>query len=296
MRKRKGFTLIELLVVMAIIALLLGLLLPALAKARATARQVKSATQLNQIHKGFMIMSTNDNDIFPTPGRINRCGTIPGKGAEDQSVNSHANLYGACISGEFFTPQLLVDPSEASGNVAIGSTYDIERYSPPADVYWDDQDFSRFKADLDGTCNTSYATMLLNGNRKARQWNKSLDSKYAVLGNRGIEDSAGQGSGVIDEQDYLSSKTLLIHGSRKEWIGNICFNDNHIELVRTFAPSALAAIRNNTSDTTVDDTLFAEDVDLDGEGSDVYLVMSDTGSATGGNCDEFLWEESLSWD
>ena len=65
MRKRNGFTLIELLVVMAIIALLLGLLLPALAKARATARQVKSATQLNQIHKGFLIFSTNDNDIFP---------------------------------------------------------------------------------------------------------------------------------------------------------------------------------------------------------------------------------------
>ena len=287
MRKRKGFTLIELLVVMAIIALLLGLLLPALAKARATARQVKSATQLNQIHKGFMILSINDNDIFPTPGRINRCGTTPGKGDEDESINSHANLYGACISGEFFTPQLLVDPSEASGNVAIASTYDIERYSPPADVYWDDNDFSRFKADLDGTCNTSYATMLLNGNRKARQWNKSLDSKYAVLGNRGVEDSS------YDEQEYMSSKTLLIHGGRKEWIGNICFNDNHIELVRTFAPADLAQINSDAG--PVEDTLFAEDIDLDGEGSDVYLVMSDTGSATG-NCGEFLWEESLSWD
>lgn len=287
MQKRKGFTLIELLVVMAIIALLLGLLLPALAKARATARQVKSATQLNQIHKGFMILSINDNDIFPTPGRINRCGTTPGKGPEDESVNSHANLYGACISGEVFTPQLLVDPSEASGNVAIASTYDIERYSPPADVYWDDNDFSRFKADLDGTCNTSYATMLLNGNRKARQWNKSLDSKYAVLGNRGVEDSS------YDEQEYMSSKTLLIHGGRKEWIGNICFNDNHIELVRTFAPADLAQINSDAG--PVEDTLFAEDIDLDGEGSDVYLVMSDTGSATG-NCGEFLWEESLSWD
>ena len=287
MRKRNGFTLIELLVVMAIIALLLGLLLPALAKARATARQVKSATQLNQIHKGFLIFSTNDNDIFLTPGRINRCGTTPGKGPEDESVNSHANLYGACISGEFFTPQLLVDPSEASGNVAIASTYDIERYSPPADVYWDDQDFSRFKADLEGTCNTSYATMLLYGNRKPRQWKKSMDSKYAVVGNRGVEDSS------LNEQDYLGSKTLLIHGSRKEWIGNICYNDNHVALSRTFAPDSLAQI--NSNGTVVDDTLFAEDVDLDGEGEDVFLTMSDTGSATG-NCGPFLWEASLSWD
>ena len=48
--KKTGFTLIELLVVMAIIALLLGILLPALNKARSKARQVKSATQLSQIH------------------------------------------------------------------------------------------------------------------------------------------------------------------------------------------------------------------------------------------------------
>ena len=70
MRKRNGFTLIELLVVMAIIALLLGLLLPALAKARASARQVKDSTQLNQTHKGWLIMSTDYNDIFPTPGLV----------------------------------------------------------------------------------------------------------------------------------------------------------------------------------------------------------------------------------
>ena len=287
MQKRNGFTLSDLLVAIVITMLVVASVGCALDNARATERQVKSATQLNQIHKGFLIFSTNDNDIFPTPGRINRCGTTPGKGPEDESVNSHANLYGACISGEFFTPQLLVDPSEASGNVAIASTYDIERYSPPADVYWDDQDFSRFKADLEGTCNTSYATMLLYGNRKPRQWKKSMDSKYAVVGNRGVEDSS------LNEQDYLGSKTLLIHGSRKEWIGNICYNDNHVALSRTFAPDSLAQI--NSNGTVVDDTLFAEDVDLDGEGEDVFLTMSDTGSATG-NCGPFLWEASLSWD
>ena len=144
MRKRNGFTLIELLVVMAIIALLLGLLLPALAKARASARQVKDATQLNQTHKGWLIMSTDYNDIFPTPGLVNRCGNTPGKGPEDQSVNSHANLFGATISAEYATPQILVSPSEASANVAIASTYDLESYSPPLDKFWDTNNFSRF--------------------------------------------------------------------------------------------------------------------------------------------------------
>jgi hypothetical protein len=85
----------------------------------------------------------------------------------------------------------------------------------------------------------------------------------------------------------------LIHGSRKEWIGNVCYNDNHIELTRTFAPDALAQISSNGQ--VLEDTLFAEDLDLDGEGGDVFLVMSDTGSATGG-CGDYIWEPSLSWD
>ena len=288
MKKRNGFTLIELLVVMAIIALLLGLLLPALAKARASARQVKDATQLNQTHKGWLIMSTDYNDIFPTPGLVNRCGNTPGKGPEDQSVNSHANLFGATISAEYATPQLLVSPSEASANVAIASTYDIESYSPPLDKFWDTNNFSRFKADLQQTCNTSYGTCLLFGDRKSRQWRKSLDSKFAVLGNRGIEDSS------YDEGTYLGSKTLQIHGTRKEWVGNICYNDNHVELTRTFAPSTLAQINDNGL--VVEDTLFAEDVDLDGEGGDVFLCVTDTGSATGGDCETFAWETAISWD
>ena len=170
MRRRKGFTLIELLVVMAIIALLLGLLLPALAKARATARQVKDATQLGQVHKGWLIWAREFDGNLPLPGLLDRQGNTPGKGAEDPSVNSHANLYAMCISSDHFTPQLLVSPSETSGNVAIASTYDIERYDPSADVYWDDDNFSKFKANLTQTCNTSYGTMLLNGTRKTREW------------------------------------------------------------------------------------------------------------------------------
>ena len=288
MKKRNGFTLIELLVVMAIIALLLGLLLPALAKARASARQVKDATQLNQTHKGWLIMSTDYNDIFPTPGLVNRCGNTPGKGPEDQSVNSHANLFGATISAEYATPQILVSPSEASANVAIASTYDIESYSPPLDKFWDTNNFSRFKADLQQTCNTSYGTCLLYGDRKSRQWRKSLDSKFAVIGNRGVENSS------YDEDTYLGSKTLQIHGTRKEWVGNICYNDNHVELTRTFAPSTLAQINDNGL--VVEDTLFAEDVDLDGEGGDVFLCVTDTGSATGGDCETFAWENAVSWD
>ena len=74
MRKRQGFTLVELLVVIAIIALLIGLLLPALAKAQASAKTVKDANNLAQIHKAMLIFSGSDSgsDYLPMPGRINR--------------------------------------------------------------------------------------------------------------------------------------------------------------------------------------------------------------------------------
>ncbi|MCP4834840.1 MAG: prepilin-type N-terminal cleavage/methylation domain-containing protein, partial [Phycisphaera sp.] len=74
MRKRQGFTLVELLVVIAIIALLIGLLLPALAKAQASARTVKDANNLAQVHKAMLIFSQSDAgaDYLPMPGRINR--------------------------------------------------------------------------------------------------------------------------------------------------------------------------------------------------------------------------------
>jgi prepilin-type N-terminal cleavage/methylation domain-containing protein len=288
MQKRKGFTLIELLVVMAIIALLLGLLLPALAKARATARQVKDATQIGQVHKGWLIWAREFDGNLPLPGLQNRIGMTPGKGLEDPSVNSHANLYAMCISGDHFTTQLLLSPSEISGNVAIASTYDIERYSPAQDVYWDDDGFSSFKADLARTCNTSYGTCLLTGDRKRREWRESLNSKFAIVGNRGVEDSS------YADEDYLASKTLQIHGGRKDWLGNICYNDNHVELSRTFFPDTLTPMR--TDSTSVDDSLFAEEdtVDGPGEGRDVFLCIIGRGSESEGSALD--WQSNISWD
>ena len=292
MRKRNGFTLIELLVVMAIIALLLGLLLPALAKARSNARNVKDATQIAQLHKGWLIWAREFDGKLPLPGLLNRVGNTPGKGAEDPSQNSHANLYAMCITGDHFTTQVCVSPSEASGNVAIASTYDIERYDPGNDVYWDDGAMAgldtTFKADLQTTCNTSYGTMLLNGQRKAREWKESLNSKHAVVGNRGIEGSS------YDADTYLKSKTLQIHGGRKDWLGNICYNDNHVELTKTFFPDALTPVNINGQRT--DDSLFAEETGSSaGEGGDVFLCIIDKGSSVG-NGGPLDWQSNISWD
>ncbi len=293
MRKRHGFTLIELLVVMAIIALLLGLLLPALAKARATARQVKDGTQLNQIYKGWLVYSTEKaTDSLPLPGLINRVGTTPGRGKEDTGRNSHDNLYAACVTLEYFGPNIMVSPSEASGNVVANPIYNIQAYSPQNDIYWDDNQATGMKANLQGTCHTSYGTCLLTGERKAKEWSNRLNSRFPLVGNRGVQNSS------YDDSDYLASKTLQIHGGRKQWVGNIIYGDGHAELADNFFPQQLETIGNGA--TAVNDGLFSLETAGDGTGGDAFLcVIDDTGQQTNqnnGTPQPLNWQTKITWD
>lgn len=97
--------------VIAIIALLLGILLPALSKARKNAQQIKCATQVKQIHTGFITQANDDavGQFYPLPGEINRLaisGTnIPGRGDFNENKNSHQSLYSACVA-KIFSQQL----------------------------------------------------------------------------------------------------------------------------------------------------------------------------------------------
>jgi prepilin-type N-terminal cleavage/methylation domain-containing protein len=259
--KNRGFTLVELLVVMAIIALLLGLLLPALAKARATARQVKDATQIKQAHAGLLSAGADNGGTTPLPGTINHLGTIPGRhtGADsarlgaggDERQNNHANLWGAMIGRGFVTAQILVSPAEVSGAVTPCTSYNLNRINPAVDCYWDPIDapgagsgtvptpLTGFRTDLAGTCNTSYACMPIDPtNRRGREWRNSGNSQFAIMGNRGVR------GGQLDTENLAGSVSLRIHGGDKEWDGNLCFNDNHVELSRTFYPTNLSELDN----------------------------------------------------
>ena len=310
MKKQNGFTLIELLVVMAIIALLLGLLLPALAKARATARQVKCGTQVQQIHKAWVTKGTDSpRGTFPLPGEVNRIGALPGRGNEDEAKNSHANLYSLCVAQQFISPQILVSPSESSGNVGVCSNYDYNKYKPAADIYWDgdaSNDSSNtgvdgnLKADLTTLSSTSYAAMpLLMKNstskiacRRDLQWKvgATSGSRFPIIGNRGVK------NGATSTDDYTNSKTLEIHGAKNEWDGNVCYNDDHVVFTRTFTPEGMVCVNGGTipppGDTScgttpgtmgLDNIFKADGVVTDGE-TDSYLAivkkLTVTGSGT----------------
>ncbi len=255
MNRKRGFTLIELLVVMAIIALLIGLLLPALAKARAQAKLIKDGSQIRGIHQSWLIFAREFNGVFPIPGLIARLPVdigggdeiIPGRGDENKRLNTHQNLYSACIMQNYFSPVLCVGPTEPSGNVFIMTTYNWELYNPLDNVHWDED----FDADLATGSNISYGQMPLGGKRRTVQWKESLNEKFAIVGNRGVK------HGSLEETDYLESVTLEIHGGRKSWLGNIVFNDNHVTTENGFTPEGLNYRENGI---TTPDNLFKNDM------------------------------------
>jgi prepilin-type N-terminal cleavage/methylation domain-containing protein len=287
MKTTRAFTLIELLVVMAIIALLLGILLPALAKARASARQVKCGTQVAQIHKSWLVQAAeNPGNTFLLPGEKNRRGInglqIAGRGAPDEAKNSHANLWALCLARTMFSPQVLVSPSEVSGNVAVPTNYNFEAWNPAQDRFWDGDTAEgvgtvaptrSVTTDLAAKCSTSYATMpLLDGTvRRTNEWKLSANSRFAVLGNRCGNVTTINGVVACDP----TSKTLEIHGDPKVWEGNICYNDNHVKFENTFVPQGTDSVIPVGATIPQFDNLFLGETGDPGAGRryDIYLTI-----------------------
>lgn len=296
MKNDRGFTLIELLVVMAIIALLLGILLPALSKARAKARQVKDATQLAQIHKGQVTYASDQDGRFMVPGLVRRLPHnghfVPGKGEENLTQNHHAALYSLMVQQNYASPPLLYCPAEVSVNVVPMANYDFAKYRPLENIYWDDE----FGADLQLQSNVSYATIMLNGDRKRHQWRDSLASDFVVIGTRGINDEDGT-EYVIDsgnggnETLYNESRTLAFFGGRNEWWGNHCYNDGHIKHTNQFQPDGHAKYENIDGDLVEDDVYVHETSDTDG--SDSFLCMT---KGVDDNSSQNLNNHVITWD
>lgn len=292
-RRNRAFTLIELLVVMAIIALLIGLLLPALSKARATAKLTKDSTQIRGIHQSWLVYSREFDGVLPTPGLIDRlafAGTEePGRGNEDLEQNDHARVHSACFMQNYYSPELAVGPTEPSGRVSVKDDYNYQQYNviPSVDRYWDDTVDAKVTPTGSNVSHTSYATMPLAGARKLKEWRESLNSQWPIVGNRGVK------NGSLTDADYNNSLTLQIHGGRKEWTGNICYNDNHVEVTRTFKPEGVNYTQAGVQQA---DNIFKNDQfsETNPGGTDAYLTLigRDDMNAGGGVVTDFICQ----WD
>jgi prepilin-type N-terminal cleavage/methylation domain-containing protein len=310
MKKNRAFTLIELLVVIAIIALLVGILLPALGKARASARQLKDSTQVRGIVQAMVVWASNNQSSYPLPSLVETANTGGTTNQQGDQKNTSSNIFSLMIFNGNISPEICISPAEA--NTGMVQRYDNYMYSNPtaavssSNALWDPAFHgvpnapalggavagyaptdTYFNQGLANVGNQSYAHCIPFGKRRS-QWSDTYNSTEAVFGNRGptYEGTANDGATYPTTGRWtlkqaansggIDSITLLIHGGRSTWEGNIGYNDNHVNFETKGNPDTIVYTRTTQTPRTVSDNLFVNETDQSGGDTNGNTILAGT--------------------
>ncbi len=257
---RRGLTWVDVGGAVLVLGLIVAVLLPAWGGRRHhNVRGLKDSTQIRGVHQGMVLWAQNNQDRYPLPSLVDKDGTtIAGEGDEKDTT---ANMISLMIFNGFFSPEICVSPAEANGAIRVFMQYQYENPSgaaEPKKALWN----PGFRADFTtGEGNFSYGHAVLWGERKAR-WRQSFAADYAILGNRGPEIAGVAKMKAPEVKPSLvnaKSNTLLIHGGRKTWEGNIAYDDNRVNFETSLAPEGV--LYKDAEKKAWRDTLFFDEAD-----------------------------------
>ncbi len=292
--RKRGFTLIELLVVISIIALLVGVLLPALSRARKKALEIRSAGNVRGIHQGFVAFAPDNNGDYPVPSRLDRNDNTEDFGNNVYLKNRTGGIFSYMLYQAILSPEVLIDPAEANPDIRAVTDDEFDSKEPDTAVNSDlavwDPAFKGTPSGLDEAANfqsngpggtgneipantgcMSYAHVPMYGKRMDAYWNSEAQrSTVAAIGNRGPRYNGQSGQpdmsistpqsewNLKEGAEGTESFTLLIHGSKNKWEGNIGYNDGSVKFENRPDPKEVTIEFENSDDTGADNLFVAE--------------------------------------
>ncbi|HYE03164.1 MAG TPA: hypothetical protein VD963_08005, partial [Phycisphaerales bacterium] len=224
-------------------------------------------------------------------------GTINAAATAQRTKDRTGDILSILIFQGSISPELCISPAES--NTAGYKRDDNYQYSDPAaattaggqpaNALWD-PGFSGSAATVEpnyrrgdngqvgGTPKVghqSYAHNLPFGKRAAK-WTNSFSATEAVFGNRGpfYTDTQYPTTGRYTLNPAgatppgVDSNTLLIHGGRNTWEGNVAYNDNHVNFETKPNPDGLTYRRTGTAQPlSVPDNIFIDEQNEAGTGA-----------------------------